>query len=262
MSYETIIVEHRGAVSWLYLNRPDMLNAVGMDGMVEMRQAWIELRDRKETRVIVFSGKGRAFCAGADLTAKPDPNADPADEKPTFLELATKMEEVLLDIKKPIIAALNGITCGGGLELAMMCDFIVAKRSAKIGDAHSNFGLLPGGGASMRLPRIVGINNARYLMYIGDLFPAEKMAEMGLVTVLTEDDALEADTQALAEKIAAKSPLGISRMKTLINDGYDMTAEQALKMEKLVSQQHFHSFDATEGGKAFEEKRKPEFRGY
>lgn len=261
MSFETLIVEHRGAVSWLYLNRPNVLNAVGKHGMVELRQAFSDLRDRKETRVIVFSGKGRAFCAGADLTAKPDPDAEPSDD-PTFLDLATAMEEVLLSIKKPILAAVNGIACGGGLEMAMMCDFIIACRSAKIGDAHANFGLMPGGGASVRLPRIVGVNRARYMMYTGDLFTAEEMAKAGLVTVLAEDDALERDTQAIAEKIAAKSPLGIARMKTLINDGMDIPAAHAIRMEKLMVQNHFHSFDAAEGGRAFEEKRKPQFKGY
>ncbi|HLB31723.1 MAG TPA: enoyl-CoA hydratase/isomerase family protein [Gammaproteobacteria bacterium] len=261
MSYETLILEHRDAVSWLYLNRPEVLNAIGKSGMVELRQAFIELRDRKETRVIVFSGKGRAFCAGADLTAKPDPEAAPSDE-PTFLDLATAMEEVLLNLRKPIIAAVNGIACGGGLEMAMMCDFIIAARSARIGDAHANFGLLPGGGASVRLPRIVGVNRARYMMYTGDLFTAAEMAEAGLVTVLVEDEALEKETQAIAEKIAAKSPLGIARMKTLINDGMDIPAAHAIRMEKLMVQNHFHSYDASEGGKAFEEKRKPQFRGY
>jgi len=261
MTYKTIIVEHRGNVSWLFLNRPDQLNAVGKEGMVELRQAWMELRDRDETRVIVFSGKGRAFCAGADLTAKPDLEAPPGPE-PEFIDLATDMEKVMNGITKPIIAAINGIACGGGLEMALMCDFIVSIRSAKIGDAHCNFGMLPGGGASVRLPRIVGPARARYMMYTGDLFPAAEMAEIGLVTVLVEDDALESEVQTIADKIASKSPLGISRMKTLISDGLDMPAALAINAEKMMSNLHIRSYDAIEGGKAFEEKRKPQFRGY
>ena len=261
MSYEHLIVEHRGRVSWLYLNRPNVLNALSMHTMGELRDALTELCDRKETRVIVFSGKGRAFCAGADMTGSPALNAPPSEE-PTFLSAAGQMEDVLNAMPKPVIAALNGITCGGGLELAMMCDFILAAESAKIGDAHANFGMMPGGGATVRLPRLVGINHAKLLMYTGDLFPAPEMLKIGLVQRVFADDALESETQAIAEKIAAKSPLGLRRMKSLLEGSFDMPAAQALRAEKLTLVSHFNSYDAAEGGKAFAEKRKPEFRGY
>ena len=260
MSFKHLLIDHRGRVSWLYLNRPQALNAISYECMRELRQAWIELRDQPETRVIVVSGKGRGFCAGADLTDAPSPEERPGPQAP-FLEEGTKMEEVLLAMPKPVIAAVNGVCCGGGLELAMMCDFIVAAASAKIGDAHANFGALPGGGATVRLPRIVGANWARYLMYTGDLFSATEMATIGLVSRVVEDTQLEAEVQALAEKIASKSPLGLRRMKRLINDGLDMPQSLAMKMEKLVSAEHMRSADAAEGGKAFKEKRKPEFRG-
>ncbi len=260
MSFKHLIVEHRGRVSWVYLNRPQALNAISYECMRELRRVWIELRDREETRVIVVSGKGRGFCAGADLIDAPSPSERPGPQAP-FLEEGTKMEEVLLALPKPVIAAVNGVCCGGGLELAMMCDFIVAAASAKIGDAHANFGALPGGGATVRLPRIVGASWARYLMYTGDLFPASEMAAIGLVNRVVEDGQLEIEVQALGEKIASKSPLGLKRMKMLINDGLDMPADLAMKMEKLVSAEHMRSNDAAEGGRAFKEKRKPEFRG-
>jgi enoyl-CoA hydratase len=260
MSFKHLLLEHRGRVSWVYLNRPHALNAISYECMRELRGVWIELRDREETRVIVVSGKGRGFCAGADLTDAPSPEERPGPQAP-FLEEGAKMEEVLLSLPKPVIAAVNGVCCGGGLELAMMCDFIVAAASARIGDAHANFGALPGGGATVRLPRIVGVNWARYLMYTGDLYPAAEMAAIGLVNRVVEDSQLESEVQALAEKIASKSPLGLRRMKMLINDGLDMPADLAMKMEKLVSAEHMRSNDAAEGGRAFKEKRKPEFRG-
>ena len=262
MSYQDLIVEHRGAVSWLYLNRPQALNAISMGCMGELRAALETLRDRAETRVIVISGKGRAFCAGADLTgALPDPSAPP-DGMPTFLDLGSAMEAVLNAMPKPVIAAVNGVTAGGGLELAMMCDFIVATAGAKLGDAHANFGALPGGGATVRLPRVVGINMARYLMFTGELLPAAEAERIGLVTKVYPDESFEADVQTLSDKIAGKSPLGLKRMKALLVGGYDMSTEQALKLEKAVSAQHMVSYDAAEGGRAFGEKRKPEFKGY
>jgi enoyl-CoA hydratase len=262
MSYDDLIVEHRGPVSWLYFNRPQALNAISIACMGELRQALIELRDREATRVIVLSGKGRAFCAGADLTgALPDPTAPPSLKK-GFADVATEMELVFSALTKPVIAALNGITCGGGLEMALMCDFILATESAKIGDAHANFGAMPGGGATVRLPRVVGPNMAKFLMFTGELLLAPQMLEIGLVTRVFKDDAFEAEVQALAEKIAGKSPLGLARMKSLIDDSFDVPTGMALKIEKLVSSRHMLSFDATEGGKAFGEKRKPAFRGY
>lgn len=261
MSYEHLLVEKRGRVAWVYLNRPQQLNAMSSHTMREMRQAFGELRADPEARVIVISGKGRAFCAGADLADKMDPSAPPTGE-PTFLDAALGMEEQLCSMPKVVIAALNGLACGGGLELAMMCDLIVAADGIKIGDAHSNVGMLPGGGSTVRLPRIVGINRARYIMYTGDFFSAQEMKEFGLVNKVVAADQLEAETQALGEKLAMKSPLGLKRMKQLLNDSYDQPTSTALAAEKMVVRDHLRSFDAGEGGNSFAEKRKPEFRGY
>jgi enoyl-CoA hydratase len=261
MSYQHLLIEHRGQVSWLYLNRPQALNAISFACMQELRSAWMQLRERAETRVIVVSGKGRGFCAGADLTDVPALNSEPGPE-PGFLQVAAKMEEALLGCGKPVIAAVNGTCCGGGLELALMCDFIIAADSAKIGDAHANFGALPGGGATVRLPRAVGLPMARFLMYTGDLFPASQLVECGLVTRAVPAEALEAEVQAIAEKIAAKSPVGVARMKSLLGDGWSQPDAQAAKTEKLVAAEHMRSWDAAEGGRAFAEKRKPAFRGY
>ena len=261
MSYQNLLIEHRDHVTWVYLNRPQALNAISFACMKELLTLWTELKARRETRVVVISGTGRGFCAGADLTDAPAISNDES-QGPTFLQVGAQMEDALLNLGKPVIAAVNGVCCGGGLEMALMCDFIVAVESAKIGDAHANFGALPGGGATIRLPRVVGINRARYLMYTGELLLAPEAAAIGLVTRVVKDDALEAEVQALAEKIASKSPAGIGRMKQLLNNSYDTPTDIARQMEKLVACEHMKSWDAAEGGKAFVEKRKPEFRGY
>jgi enoyl-CoA hydratase/carnithine racemase len=261
MIFETVLIDHRGAVSWLYLNREKALNAISMQCMRELRSALELLRDRGDTRVLVISGRGRAFCAGADLTGAFDPVPDgPAREG--FFDLAQAMEDVLNHFPKPVIAAVNGICCGGGLELALMCDFILAADTAKIGDAHANFGAMPGGGASVRLPRVVGPAMARYLMFTGELFLAPEMQAIGLVVRTFPAADFEGGVQVIAARIADKSPLGLRTMKQLIEDGFDMPLEQALRHEKLVSAAHMRSWDAGEGGRAFAEKRKPDFRGY
>lgn len=255
------MVEHRGAVSWLFLNREKVLNAISTECMQELRQGLEILRDRQETRVVVLSGKGRAFCAGADLGGAREQETD-GPPQPGFLQYAEAMERVLNAFPKPVIAAVNGICCGGGLELALMCDFILAADSARIGDAHVNFGAMPGGGASVRLPRVVGLNTARFLMFTGELFGAADMRDAGLVERVFPADRFEAEVQQTAERIAEKSPLGLASMKRLLEDGLDMPLAQALRMEKLVSRAHMQSWDAREGGRAFMEKRKPQFRGY
>ena len=220
------------------------------------------VRDRTETRVLVLSGKGRGFCAGADLSGALPPKIGEAPGGPTFLELGEKMESVLNTLPKPVIAAVNGICCGGGIELALMSDFILAADTARIGDAHANFGAMPGGGATARLPRVVGLNMARYMMFTGDLFPAAEMLAAGLVTKVFPAAEFESEVQKIAEKIAEKSPLGLARMKQLLESAMDTPLVHALRQEKVLSQLHMASWDAGEGGRAFGEKRKPQFRGY
>ncbi|MBI5439871.1 MAG: enoyl-CoA hydratase/isomerase family protein [Deltaproteobacteria bacterium] len=262
MPYKHIDLEHRGPVAWLYLNRPEAMNAVSIPLLIELRGALSELEADDGTRVVVLSGKGRAFCAGADLKAPPEGEPDPDRPPREFIDVTVDSDEALSSFPKPTIAAVNGLACGGGLELAMMCDLIVAVRSAKLGDAHSNFGMIPGGGATLRLPRIVGLMRARYMMFTGDLYSAEEMAGVGLVSRVVEDGTLESEVQALGEKLAGKSPLGLKRMKQLINDGYDQPSNLALKAEKHAIKEHLRSHDASEGFAAFSERRKPNFRGF
>lgn len=261
MTYTEILEERRGPVCWLYLNRPKEMNALTATMTVELADALARARDDDGVRVVVFSGKGRAFCAGADLKAVPDPGAPPGPE-PDFVDVSLRMFALLDDYPKVTITALNGFTCAGGLELTMCTDIVCAARSARIGDAHSNFALLPGAGGSVRLPKIVGAMRAKYLMLTGDLLPAETLQHMGLVAVVTNDDELEAQVQALAERLADKSPLVMRRMKELVKDSYDVPTAQALKHEVATMRQHVRSHDVAEGLAAFQSKRKPNFKGY
>jgi enoyl-CoA hydratase/carnithine racemase len=161
----------------------------------------------------------------------------------------------------PVIAALNGLTLAGGLELTLCCDLVVAARSARLGDAHANYGLLPGGGSSVRLPRKIGPTRAKYLLYTGEFVPAEQLVAAGLVNEVVDDDMLIPATETLVTKLVNKSPLVLRRMKALVDDGLDQPSAIALRQELLVSEVHAHSYDLKEGLAAFEEKRKPLFAG-
>lgn len=259
-TFTEVIVEHRGAVSWVWLNRPDAMNAMTFTTVRELRQAFIELAHRAETRVLVLSGKGRAFCAGADLkSALPTPGR--GDGEPSFLDEATAMEDVLNGLTKPVIAAVNGVCCAGGLEIAMMCDFIVASDVARLGDAHANYGAMPGGGTTARLARVVGPNLAKFIFFTGKLLPAAALQAAGLVAVVAPAAEFEATVQDIADGMAAKSPLGLRHMKALINAAIDTPLPQAVRMEKLISTVYMASEDAAEGGRAFVEKRAPSFKG-
>lgn len=259
--YADIIVRHEGAVSWVYLNRPEAMNAMAVTTLREMRAAFTELGQREETRVVVLSGKGRAFCAGADLRNALPAGSGPSPE-PSFLDEATAMENALQALSKPVIAAVNGVCCAGGLEIALMCDFIIASETAKLGDAHANFGAMPGGGTTARLARVVGPNMARFIFLTGVLLPAAQMQQAGMVALVTPPDQLEAEVQKVAEGMAAKSPLGLRHMKSLINAAFDHPLASAVRLEKLTSTVYMQSHDATEGGRAFVEKRAPRFKGY
>jgi len=259
MPLPDVVVEVRKSAMWIRLNRPDAMNSLTPEVLGGIDQALSEAEARADVHAIVLTGTGRAFCAGADL--KYVGTRPGADATAGFLRQVVATMARLESFPKPVIAALNGITLAGGLELVLCCDLVVAVRSAKIGDAHANYGLLPGGGGSVRLPRLIGAARAKYLMFTGDFVAAEELVSAGLVNRVVDDGELVAAVQAIEDRIAVKSPLGLKRMKALVNDGLQQPAETALRMELLASEVHTHSADQREGLLAFEEKRAPRFTG-
>lgn len=263
MSTDPIVVSQRGAALWIRLNRPQALNSMSPVMIAGINAALDGAREIAELRAVVITGTGRAFCAGADLkealamTVGSDPETATAAFTESFRLLADRIERFRL----PVIAAVNGLTIAGGLEIVLGCDLVIAAQSAKLGDGHGKYGLMPGGGGSVRLPRKIGPMRAKYLMFTAEYLPAQTLADWGLVTSVVADEALEAEVDALVAKLADKSPLGLARLKQLVDDGLDQPVEVAMRAEQLMSALHNFSADRAEGLAAFTEKRAPKFTG-
>ena len=181
MQHANVILEMRGSAAWLRLNRPTELNALSRDMVLELGEALERIRRDEKLRVVVLTGSGRAFCAGADLKAVQASLSQERSDDGDFLDAVAEVFQILRDFPKPVIGGLNGVTVAGGLELAMCCDVLIAAESAKIGDAHANFGVFPGAGGAAVLPSRIGLPNAKYLLFSGRSLPARDWLRMGLV---------------------------------------------------------------------------------
>jgi enoyl-CoA hydratase/carnithine racemase len=261
MSETALLIENRGPVAWLTMNRPEAMNAINLD-MIALYEKYLpEIAANDSVRVLVIAGAGRAFCAGMDLEQVLESGNVPAGEKDILDRLCENVLGPLRDFPKPVIASLNGMTLAGGLETAMCADLVVAAESARIGDAHANFGVYPGAGGAAVLPRLVPLNVAKYLLLTGRTLTATQMQHHGFVNEVVADEALFDETQALAEHISGNSPLAMRRMKEVANRANDGSRDTALQHEQVVFRKHLRSWDLQEGIAAFGEKRKPQFQG-
>jgi len=261
MQYEEIEVARRGQAAWLYLNRPKAMNSLTKSLALEMEDALNGLEGDDDVRVLVITGKGEAFCAGVDLKEILATMKDEQDVYPDFLDCVEIAFNHLRRFTKPVLAAVNGLALAGGLELAMCCDLVIAAESARLGDAHSNYAAFPGGGGAAVLPRRIGLSRAKYLMFTGDSVSAAEMQDFGLVNRVVPGDQLQEAVQALADKLAAKSPLVLRRMKEVADRTLDQSQDAALRHEMLRLRQQMRSCDLQEGLAAFREKREPDFKG-
>jgi len=258
---DDILLEIDGPVARLILNRPKAMNAMNLAIVGRLAALLPELAAKAEIRVLVLTGNGPAFCAGADLKeALLGPKANPGESD--FLAQAAAVIELLRAFPKPVVAALNGVTMAGGLELALCADIVLAAESARIGDAHANFGVFPGGGGAAVLPRVLPRNVANYLLLTGKSLTAAEMKSYGLVNEVHPDAELAAAADALAKAIAAKSPIVLRRMKEVARASADKSCADALLHEQVMLRAHLQSWDIQEGLSAFNEKRAPRFRGY
>ena len=262
-SEEPLRFEIRGPVAWLTLNRPAAMNALSPELLDALSEAVDRIEADVAIRAVVLTGAGRAFCAGADLAHVLDSVSESNGGAP-LLAFVARAEAVLARIEllpMPVIAAVNGLALAGGLELVLCCDLVLAAESARLGDAHANYGLLPGAGGSVRLPRKLGPTRAKQLLFTGELQTASTLAAAGLVNQVVPDGELTTAAQKLGESLAEKSPLTLRAMKRLVDDGLQQPPATALRVEQLTLAAHLSSRDVREGLTAFREKRKPHFEG-
>jgi enoyl-CoA hydratase/carnithine racemase len=257
MQFGNIIFEKKEGVAKITLNRPDVLNALNAQTLQEIWAAVENIENDSSVRVVVITAKGRAFCTGADLTGGGASDWSLAN----FLRLWNKVFNAIENLSMPVIAAINGMALAGGLELVMVCDLAIAGDNAKLSDQHANYGLVPGGGASQRLPRLIGIRKAKELLYTGDRITPAEAERLGLVNKVVPADKLEEATNELAVKLAAKSPMALKSVKRLVNRGMDSSLDAGLEMEILGATAHGSTEDMAEGLKAFIERRPPVFPG-
>ncbi len=242
------------------LHRPEAMNALTPSMLHGLDQAVETLEARDDLRVLIITGAGRAFCAGADLKAFDEAQVV-APGEPDFLDRASAVFARISALPMPVIASLNGITMAGGLELALSADLLVAADSARIGDGHANYGVYPGGGGASVLPRVLPLHTALYLLYTGRTYTAAQMHALGLVCEVHPAASLAEATLALARHVAARSPAGLRRMKAVARASADKTRADALLHEQVMLREHLRSHDMAEGLRAFAEKRQPRFIG-
>jgi len=260
MAYETIIVERNKGWLKITLNRPEAMNAVNTVMRKELLQVCGEVEYDPAIKVIVITGQEKVFCTGADLKeikAYPDLYSYEMDNTRAF----HKAYSFIQNLAKPVIAVISGYCLAGGLEMAISCDILIAADNAKIGDQHLNFGLLAGGGATQRLPRLIGLRKALELQLTGEWLSGKEAAEIGLINKSAPADKLNDLMMEYVNKFVDKSPIALGRTKKLNWLAFEASLSVGNELEILTNTTHQMSEDRKEGLNAFTEKRKPNFPG-
>ena len=243
-------------IATLTINRPEALNALNAEVLDALVAAAKDLKGK--AKAIVVTGAGKAFVAGADIAQM---QALGQDEAEAFARRGHLVGQAFADFPGPIIAAINGYALGGGLELAMACDILVASEKAVVGQPEVKLGVVPGFGGSQRLPRRTGPGIAKWLLMTGDSVKADEALRLGIVDKVVAPDALMAECRKIAEACLANGPLAIASVKRLVDRGLDVSLPQALDLEAKAFGESFATADQKEGMKAFLEKRQPSFKG-
>lgn len=251
--------EKKEQVATITLNRPEFMNALNTPLLTELKEVLDAAEADPEVRVIVLAGAGsKAFCAGADIAELREKDPGEAREWARWVQ---SILASLAEMRKPVIAKIQGFCLGGGLELAMACDFRIATETAIFGQPEVNLAIIPGGGGTQRLPRLIGKTKAMEVLMTGEQLDAAEALRLRLVNTVVPADELDRAIDALIKKLLSKSPVTLSILKDVVNKGIEMDLMQALEYEADCFEAVLKTEDAREGLKAFVEKRKPEFKG-
>ncbi len=256
MAYEHLLITKESGYALIQFNRPDVLNALNIKLMTELVDALEELDKETEVRCIILTGNEKAFAAGADIKEMANTSAMEMLQRDQFARW-----DRIRKIKKPLIAAVSGFALGGGCELMMTCDLVIASETAKIGQPEINIGVMPGAGGTQRLTRAVGKVKAMEMVLTGRPISAQEALQWGLVNKVVPVEYYLQEAKELAKEIASKAPMAVKLAKESVLKAFDTTIEGGLEFERKNFYLLFSSEDQKEGMKAFIEKRKPEWKG-
>ncbi|MEN2975140.1 MAG: enoyl-CoA hydratase/isomerase family protein [Candidatus Caldarchaeales archaeon] len=258
-TYETIKVEREENIAWIILNRPQRLNALNDLMIEELSDALTMVEEDPNVRCIVIIGEGdRAFSTGADIATFSNLTPTMAEE---FSRKGQRVFSMIEELSKPVIAALNGYALGGGLELALACDFRIASEHAELGNPEINLGIIPGWGGTQKLVRIIGLRNAKRLIMLGERLKADEAYRLGLVDKVVPYEKLRDEARALAQKLSEGPPIALKYVKYALNFGSQVPLEVGLRLESALMALLFSTNDAKRGIEAFMTRSKPKFKG-
>lgn len=258
MAYETLTFEVKGSVGYLTINRPNAMNALNSQVLKELTD-FAGPHKASPLRCIIITGAGdKAFVAGADIKEMESMSEDQAAQ---FAKKGQAAFNAIESISCPVIAAVNGFALGGGMELALSCDIVLASEKAKFGLPEVSLGLLPAFGGTQRLARSAGLFKAREMIFTGNFYSAQDLKEIGIVAKVCPPEALMSEAETMAATIASRSPVGVASAKTAIDQGFDRLLDDGLALEVQAFAKLFTTADQKEGTSAFVEKRKPNFTG-
>jgi enoyl-CoA hydratase len=258
MELETIRFEVRDGIAWIRFHRPEKLNAMNSQVLAELEQALASCEGEESIRSVVLAGNEKAFIAGADIGPYAKADVNQALQMGTF---TMNVQERLADLPRPTIAAISGFALGGGLEIALCCDFRLAAENAVLGLPEITLGIIPGGGGTQRLPRLIGLGPATEMLFLGTTIKADRALALGLVSGVYPQDQLASEAEKLAKRLAKLPPVALKACKTSMRTGLSAGLKEGLRTELAAFSMLFGTLDQKEGMAAFLEKRKAQFIG-
>lgn len=255
----TVLLKIEKNIATITLNRPEAANAFSRQMLTEFRELIEELKYNSSIRTVILTGSGeKVFCAGADL--KERAGMTPIEVKQT-VALIRQVINSVEHLPMPVIAAINGVAFGGGLELALACDIRIAAETAKVGLTETSLAIIPGAGGTQRLPRLIGLGKAKELIYTAQRVDAYEAKEIGLVEYVVPKEELLQKAMEIADRIADNGPIAVAQAKIAINKGMEVDLQTGLELEQMAYAMTIPTEDRIEGLTAFKEKRKPQYKG-